>query len=170
MADIQTDIRTYRRTDKVIYGGCFAHKKTYQNYVHKDDDIFTKGVTKGWTDREMDGWTYIEVNKRDSPQKQKNRQILFKGLAWRDDPGRQFAWHPILLTLAIVLSKYKLSGTPYYSLYGTPNFSLKSLYSVSRDCIWHYPTTPAIELRRLICISYSIQLTLAFILSRINCV
>jgi len=33
------------------------------------------------------------------------------GLAWRDDPGRQFAWHPILLTLAIVLSG--LGGTLY---------------------------------------------------------
>ena len=27
------------------------------------------------------------------------------GVAWREDPGKQFAWHPILLTLAIVLSK-----------------------------------------------------------------
>ena len=165
MADIQTDIRTYRRTDKVICGGCFAHKKHIKITFIK----MTMFSRKVWMDGQSDGWTYIEVNKRDAPQ-QRMRQILFKGLAWRDDPGRQFAWHPILLTLAIVLSKYKLSGTPYYSLYGTPNFSLKSLYSVSRDCIWHYPTTPAIELRRLICISYSIQLTLAFILSRINCV
>ena len=34
--------------------------------------------------------------------------VGFAGVAWREDPGKQFAWHPILLTLAIVLSKYNI--------------------------------------------------------------
>ncbi|XP_023338471.1 transmembrane ascorbate ferrireductase 1 [Eurytemora carolleeae] len=33
------------------------------------------------------------------------------GVAWRDNPAKQFAWHPILLTLSIVLSG--IGGTLY---------------------------------------------------------